>query len=300
MSSQPLIAPLDYWKEDATTKRFHPARSGGDEMTVTDISASSAGWRYSGLRVLRLTADTTHEFSTGNTEVAILPLSGSLTVEIESHSFHLEGRAGVFTAVTDFAYVPIDADIRITTKGPSEVALCTAEATRRIDPYRVDAQDVKVEVRGGGAGTRQINNFLSADAADADKLIAVEVLTPEGSWSSYPPHKHDETSETETELEEIYYFRIDGENGFGFFSCYTSDGEIDDTMKVSDGDVYLVPRGFHGPAAAAPGHHMYYLNVMAGPSPERIWRFCDDPRHAWVRDALERLPGDPRLPMTSA
>jgi len=269
-------------------------------VTAVDITASGAGWRYSGLRVLRLAAGVTHELITGSTEMAILPLSGSLTVEIESHSFHLEGRAGVFAAVTDFAYVPVDADIRITPQGPCEVALCTAVATRRIDPYRVAAQDVKVEVRGGGAGTRQINNFLSADSADADKLIAVEVLTPEGSWSSYPPHKHDETTEAEIELEEIYYFRVDGEDGFGFFSCYTSDGEIDDAMRVSDGDVYLVPRGFHGPVAAAPGHHMYYLNVMAGPSPERKWRFSDDPRHAWVRDALEQLPGDPRLPMTSA
>ena len=290
----------DYSKEHALNRRFYPAESSGSGMAVFDITADRAGWQYSGLRILTLMAGTTHEFATGTTEMAILPLHGGLTVEVEAHSFRLEGRDGVFNAVTDFAYVPIDVDIRITTQGPLQVALCTAEATRRIDPYRVAAGDVRVEVRGGGAGTRQINNFLSADVADADKLIAVEVLTPEGSWSSYPPHKHDETNETEIELEEIYYFRIDGEYGFGFFSCYTSDGEIDDTLTVRDGDVYLVPRGFHGPAAAAPQHHMYYLNVMAGPSPERVWRFCDDPVHAWVRTALEELPPDPRLPLTTA
>ncbi len=281
-------------------ERFYPAQSDGNGVAAVDITATRAGWRYSGLGVLRLGADSTHEFSTGTSEIAILPLSGGLTAEVESHSFRLDGRAGVFAAVTDWAYVPIDTSVRLTTQGPCEVAICRAEATRRIDPYRVAAQDVRVEVRGGGAGTRQINNFLSADSADADKLIAVEVLTPEGSWSSYPPHKHDETTEAEIELEEIYYFRIDGDDGFGFFNCYTTDGEIDDTLRVRDGDVYLVPRGFHGPAAAAPGHHMYYLNVMAGPSPERAWRFCDDPRHAWARDALEQLPTDPRLPMTSA
>jgi 5-deoxy-glucuronate isomerase len=263
-----------------------------------DITASRAGWQYSGLRVLDLAADAKLEFSTGTTEVAILPLSGGLTVEVESSSFRLEGRDGVFNAVTDFAYVPIDAGVRLVTDGPCEVALCTAEARRRIDPYRIPAQDVRIEVRGGGAGTRQINNFLSADVADADRLIAVEVLTPEGSWSSYPPHKHDETTEAEIELEEIYYFRIDGEDGFGFFKCFTSDGAIDDTLTIRDGDVYLVPRGYHGPAAAAPQHHMYYLNVMAGPSPKREWRFCDDPELAWIRDVLEDLPSDPRLPMT--
>lgn len=280
------------------SNRFHPAGSGDTGVDKVHITAGDAGWRYCGLSVLDLAADTTHEFATGSTEMAILPLSGSLTVEVEAHSFRLEGRESVFSAVTDFVYVPIDAGVRITTAGPLEVAFATAEATRRIDPYRIDAADVRVEVRGGGAGTRQINNFLSADVADADKLIAVEVLTPEGSWSSYPPHKHDQTTETEIELEEIYYFRIDGEGGFGFFRCYTDDREIDDTLTVHDGDVYLVPRGFHGPAAAAPQHHMYYLNVMAGPSPERAWRFCDDPVHAPVREILEGLPSDPRLPMT--
>jgi len=290
--------PEDHAKEHEVNRRFYPAASGRGGVAIVDITADRAGWRYSGLRILSLAAGTTQEFATGTTEMAILPLSGGLTVEVEAHSFRLEGRDGVFAAVTDFAYVPIDADIRIVTQGPMQVALCMAEATRRIEPYRVAAGDVRVEVRGGGAGTRQINNFLSADVADADKLIAVEVLTPEGSWSSYPPHKHDETTEAEIELEEIYYFRIDGEDGFGFFSCYTSDGEIDDTLTVRDGDVYLVPRGFHGPAAAAPQHHMYYLNVMAGPSLERAWRFRDDPRHAGVRDVLEGLPTDPRLPMT--
>ena len=148
--------------------------------------------------------------------------------------------------------------------------------------------------------TRQINNFLSADMFEADRLIAVEVITPEGSWSSYPPHKHDEVSDDEVELEEIYYFRIDGDAGIGLFSCYTNDGAIDDTVTVRDGDVYLVPRGYHGPAAATPGHHMYYLNVMAGPAEERVWKFCDDPDHAWARPVIDDQPPDPRLPLTTA
>jgi len=127
----------------------------------------------------------------------------------------------------------------------------------------------------------------------------VEVLTPGGGWSSYPPHKHDEFTDDEVALEEIYYFRIDGDDGFGFFSCYTLDGEVDDSLRVRDGDAYLVPFGYHGPAAATPGHDMYYLNVMAGPATERIWRFCDDPVHAWAREAFEQLPPDPRMPLAT-
>ncbi len=263
------------------------------------ITPESAGWRYSGLKVVDLDEGEARVLTSGGDEVAVLPLSTGARVEVGPQVFELVGRSGVFGAVTDWVYLPRDEEFRLTASGPGEFALCTARARRRIDPYYVAAADVKIEVRGGGVGTRQINNFLSADVCDADRMIAVEVITPAGNWSSYPPHKHDETSEDEVELEEIYYFRIDGDAGIGFFNMYTTDGEISLTEVVEDGDVVLVPRGFHGPAAAAPGHHMYYLNVMAGPEEERTWRFCDDPAHAWVRAALEALPKDPRLPLTT-
>jgi 5-deoxy-glucuronate isomerase len=279
---------------------FYPAGTGGTDQFSLDIDPARAGWTYSGLRILELGPQQAVELTTGNTEVAVLPLSGSCRVAVDNKAFAIAGRAGVFSGISGFAYVPVDSEMQISSHGGGQIALCTAVATRRIDPYEVPAAAVEIEVRGGGPGTRQINNFLSADVWDADKLIAVEVITPEGGWSSYPPHKHDEMTETEVALEEIYYFRIDGEHGTGFFSCYTSDGQINETVTVRDGDTFLVPRGYHGPAAATPGHHMYYLNVMAGPSPERVWRFCDDPVHAWARPALEELDPDPRLPLTRA
>ncbi len=277
---------------------FSPHGTAGDERHTLHVDPEHAGWTYSGLRVVELAPATPFDVVTGSDEMAVLPLSGGCTVEVDGKRFELAGRTGVFEGVTDFAYVPIDAEVRLVTDRPSQIALCTARATRRIDPYRVAAGDVGIEVRGGGFGTRQINNFLSADVHDADKLIAVEVLTPQGNWSSYPPHKHDEHSADEVVLEEIYYFRIDGPSGVGFFNLYTGDGEIQLTEIVRDGDLVLVPRGYHGPAAAAPEHHMYYLNVMAGPEEERVWRFCDDPAHGWLRSRLEEYPADPRLPMT--
>ena len=279
---------------------FHPAGSTADGGMLVDIDPGLAGWSYCGLSVLDLTAGASTTVATGSAEVAVLPLAGSCTVEVEDKRFDVDGRDNVFAGISGFAYVPIDTEMRITSTTGGEIALCRAEATRRIDPYVVPAKAVAVEVRGASTASRQINNFLNAASWEADKLIAVEVLTPEGGWSSYPAHKHDEMSDTEVELEEIYYFRIDGSNGSGFFTSYTMDGEIGETVTVRDGDTFLVPKGFHGPAAAFPGHHMYYLNVMAGPSPERKWSICNDPRQEPAMASLQALGPDPRLPLTSA
>jgi 5-deoxy-glucuronate isomerase len=282
------------------SERFSPAGTLRTDSYSVSIAPSHTMLTYPGLQILELAPGESHGYDTGSTEVAVLPLTGSCRVAVDDHRFDLAGRESVFEEVTDFVYVPVDSSVEVTSPAGGVFALCTAEATRRIDPYYVAAEDVPVEVRGGGSASRQINNFLSAEAHDADAMIAVEVLTPGGDWSSYPPHKHDEFSNDEVALEEIYYFRIDGDGGIGVFSCYSPDRTLDDTVTVRDGDVYLVPDGYHGPAAAAPGHDMYYLNVMAGPGAERVWRFCDDPVHAWTRNAFEQLPADPRLPMATA
>jgi 5-deoxy-glucuronate isomerase len=147
-----------------------------------------------------------------------------------------------------------------------------------------------------------VHNFGSAGFFEADSLIACEVITPGGNWSSYPAHKHDENTPTETELEEIYYFEIaggpDGSRGFGYHRVYgTPDRPIEVLEEVRTGDVVLVPHGFHGPSVAAPGYHMYYLNVMAGPGAERAWKIVDDPEHAWLRDTWQDQAVDPRLPL---
>ena len=281
-------------------KYLYPAGTAAGYGSSIAIDPAMAGWSYCGLEVLEMAPGATRVVATGTSEIAVLPLAGSCTVEVEGKTFEVDGRDGVFSGIAGFAYVPIDTELKVTSTSGGEIALCSAVATRRIDPYVVPAKAVSVEVRGASTASRQINNFLNAVSWEADKLIAVEVLTPEGGFSSYPAHKHDEMSEIEVELEEIYYFRIDGEHGSGFFTCYTMDGEIDETVTVHDGDAFLVPKGFHGPAAAFPGHHMYYLNVMAGPSPERKWSICNDPRQEPAMESLLPLGPDPRLPLTKA
>ena len=297
----------------------HPPDRGADRHpwhlgAVTTVTPEDAGWTYCGLRISVLEPGESVTCTTGGEELAVLPLSGgAVTVEVEGRRFELEGRASVFDRVTDWAYLPIDAEVRITADQGAEVALPSARATRRFDPVHVPAGDVAVEIRGAGQATRQVTNFMSPEAFDgADKLMCVELLTPDGNWSSYPPHRHDDSPECPVNNEEIYYFRIgrtgrDGyaAEGFAMHRTYAPDGPegsagFDANVAVHDGDVFVIPRGYHGPCVAAPGYPLYYLNVLAGPGGERSMAFCDDPTHHWVRDAWEGMPLDPRVPMTGA
>jgi 5-deoxy-glucuronate isomerase len=265
------------------------------------VTPESAGWTYSGLRVLELGPGGAHVFATGAEELLVLPLEGGCVVECESRRFELAGRAGVFSAVGDFAYAPRDAEVRVSSAGGGRFIVPSALAANRLDPAYGPAEAVPVELRGAGQASRQVNNVCTPASFPADKMIVVEVLTPGGNWSSYPPHKHDEQRTDEVELEEVYYFEIGGADGLGYQRVYSSgpDRQIDVCAEVRDGDVVLVPYGYHGPSMAAPGYDMWYLNVMAGPA-ERAWRFCDDPAHAWVRGTWDGQAIDPRLPMTSA
>ncbi len=278
---------------------FRPAGSLSEGSDPVVITPEIAGWGLAGLRVMTLEAGERRTLRLDGIEAALLPLAGSCRVEVGSRAFDLEGRQDVFHRVSDFVYLPSGSEVAITSERGGGFALPNAPASGRLDPAYVPASAVSVEVRGGGVATRQVNNFLAADAFEAETLIAVEVLTPGGNWSSFPPHKHDERTEREVPLEEIYYFRIDGAAGFGLHRTYTLDRSIDETVTVRDGDVFLIPRGYHGPCVAAPGHPMYYLNVMAGPA-ERAWRTCFDPAHEWYLGMMAELPPDPRCPMTTS
>ena len=266
-------------------------------MYDLEITPESAGWGFCGLRILPLAAGASHPFETGDDELIVLPLEGGCTVTVDGAAFALEGRTGVFDDRTDFAYAPRGAHVEVASEGGGRFALPSARAQHRLEPRRVDAADVAVELRGAGQMSRQIHNFCGPETDFADRLIAVEVITPGGNWSSYPPHKHDEEIPgQETALEEIYYFEV-ADGGVAYQRAYGPG--VDILEEVRGGDTVLLPSGYHGPSMAAPGYHLYYLNVMAGPS-GREWLFTDDPAHGWVRDVLDGQQMDPRLPMSSA
>jgi 5-deoxy-glucuronate isomerase len=282
-----------------------PAGSTADPPYALALTPEQAGWAYCGLRVLELAPGGSHRLHTGEDEVLVLPLSGSSTVDCAGQRFELAGRADVFSGVSDFAYLPPAAGATVASARGGRFALASARASgrasgqaqRRLPARYVPASDVAVELRGAGSCSREVHNFATPEVFDADRIIACEVLTPSGNWSSYPPHKHDEERPGETALEEIYYFEIapgpGGAAGVAYQRVY---GSADLLAEVRDGDVVLVPHGWHGPSMAVPGYDLYYLNVMAGPGPQRAWLISDDPAHAWVRGTWPDQPVDPRLP----
>ncbi|AEW97167.1 MULTISPECIES: 5-deoxy-glucuronate isomerase [Streptomycetaceae] len=283
-----------------------PAGSAAEGPYTVAVDPRRAGWDHCSLRVLTLPPGGGHTLETGDSEWIVLPLAGGCRVTTDDADLQLHGRTSVFSGVTDFAYLPRDSRARLTSPGGGRFALAGARCARRLPARYGPASGVPVELRGTGTCSRQVNNFAAAGVFEADRLIAVEVLTPGGNWSSYPPHKHDEERPgEESRLEEIYYYEIaaaHGTAGLGY-QRVTPSGHGHGTellAEVRHGDTVLIPDGWHGPSIAAPGHDMYYLNVMAGPGAEREWLIRDHPDHAWVRDDWAGRPVDPRLPLYPA
>ena len=289
---------------------FHRRGAIGRDGWESVIDDTTPGWAHTGIRIGELGAGESLALADTGVERIIVPLSGSFSVahteEGSTTETALAGRRSVFDGPSDVLYLSAAATAVITGSGRVAVA---SSPTSVVHPTRhILAAETPVELRGAGASSRQVHNFGTPEALDAERLIVCEVITPAENWSSYPPHKHDEhVPGRESRLEEIYYFeaaptRSSGDAAaadaaFGMFATYSSDaGEIDIAERVRTGDIALVPFGFHGPAVAAPGYDLYYLNVMAGPDRERAWLITDDPAHAWVRDSWSGQDIDPRLP----
>lgn len=267
----------------------------------TDVSAERAGWEWCSIRVLALPAGGEQQVSTDGTELLVLPLRGGCTVEVAGHTHRLQGRDEVWSAVTDHLYVGRNQSFTIRSEEGGRFALPAAKATRDLPVRYCPVTEVATTLRGAGNCSRQVNNYALGNTLETSHLLVCEVLTPGGNWSSYPPHKHDEHNEVERVLEEIYYYEVRGVNdtpGFALQRIYPSGHPIDVCAEVHSRDVVIMPHGYHGPSVAAPGHDLYYLNVMAGPAEDATWLMTDDPAHTWIRSTWENQQVDPRLPMT--
>lgn len=255
-------------------------RAPGPDGLVHEVTPASAGWGHVGFAVYRLEAGQRLEQPGSDDEVCLVLLGGKATVEAGPEIFRSIGaRDNPFAGKPTAVYVPWQTAWAVIAESPLELAVCSAPGggdhrTRLISP-----EDVANSTRGKDTNTRHVADILP-ETELAQSLLVVEVITPSGCWSSYPSHKHDtDNLPHESKLEETYYHRFDPPQGFGFQRVYTDDGSLDETMTIEDGDVVMVPRGYH-PCGTAHGYALYYLNVMAGP--KRVWKFNTEECHRWL------------------
>jgi 5-deoxy-glucuronate isomerase len=284
---------------------IHPG-SATDPDVVVEVTPGAAGWTYITFQVRRLAAGQTWDFQTGPHELGLVPLSGSVAVTSDRGTWaHVGGRANVFSGLPHAHYLPRQTTLQVTGETAAEFAVAWVPAEEDHPPRLVTPDDVAVEIRGGDHATRQINSLIPP-SFPCQRLVMVEVYTPGGNWSSYPPHKHDvhkaapDGGVQEADLEEIYYYKLDRPEGVAFQRIYTAPDSplqeagypIDVALLVRTNDAVLVPEGYH-PVASPPGYTTYYLNVLAGSA--QSLANSEDPQYAWVKETDQAR--DPREPI---
>ena len=263
------------------------------------VTPAEAGWTYISFAVQMVAAGESFTLPVDGQERALVPLSGTAEVTADDQSWKLGGRRTVFDGLGWCLYLPLDTEATVTAASDLEIAIAAAPATTKHEPVLVTPDDTDIELRGGGNASRQVN---SPDAArlPADRLHVIEVWTPGGNWSSYPPHKHEHDRDGESELEETYYYRLrDPENGWGVQRVYSPERDFDLVQTVRDGDLLLIPWGYHT-TVAAHGHDLYYLNVLAGPAPKRTLQAFQDPCLKPPRTPGRRSASTPACPSSPA
>ena len=269
-----------------------PADTSG---TLLEVTPATAGWEFISFAVKRLAAGERTQVLDASREVCVVLLSGHCRVRWGGAGWHELGpRRSVFESYPHALYVPAAVACDVEALAVSEIADARVPSSASLAPHVIRPEDCGYEIRGGGNATRQIVDILPPPFP-AERLLVCEVFTPGGNWSSYPPHKHDvDNPPVEVDLEETYYFRMRGQGGYAFQRLYTADERFDETFRVEDGDLLLIPEGYH-PFVTAFGYDAYYLNVLAGT--RRSMAASDDPRYAAMRHAWP--PPDPRLPLVT-
>jgi 5-deoxy-glucuronate isomerase len=252
-----------------------------DSQEIVSVNPQSAGWRYISFSAYQLTPGQALSFSDKSNELCLVVLSGFVSAQTEGFDWkEIGGRMSVFDDASPYAvYLPPGPKLVITAKTHAELALAGAPAKGELPPRLIEPAAIRRSARGKGSNTRYVCDILPQDEP-AESVLVVEVRTPSGNSSSYPPHKHDvDNVPIESQLEETYYHRINPPQGFVFQRVYSDSRDLDQSMAVEDRNVVLVPRGYH-PVVVPHGYESYYFNVMAGP--KRVWHFHNDPAHEWM------------------
>jgi 5-deoxy-glucuronate isomerase len=259
------------------------------------IEPADAGWTYISFEVQEMSAGEVYRLPATDHERALVPLAGRASAEAAGRVWEFGGRASVFDGLGWCLYLPRETQVAITAVGDLELAVAEAPATHSYEPTLVAPDDTAIELRGGGNASRQVGSLMPPDFP-ADRLLVVEVWTPGGNWSSYPPHKHEQDRDGEAALEETYYYRLrDPENGWALQRVYSPERGFELTEPVRDGDLLTIPWGYHT-TVAAHGHDLYYLNVLAGPAAKRTLQAFEDPCLTHLRDDWPAAGIDSRLP----
>jgi 5-deoxy-glucuronate isomerase len=266
-----------------------PPKQGGE---LLHLSRQQAGWEWMSLFVRRLQPGEIYRTHTESEEAAFVLLGGTGTADWGKGAQAIGNRKNVFDGFPYAVYLPARNEVTFQAGTACEIAECRVPSEARLEPRLITPRDVVSGLRGGGNASRQIVDVMMP-AFPADKLMVVEVYTPGGNWSSYPPHKHDvHNPPAEVDLDEIYYYRIRQPEGFAFQHLYSGENAGERTVKARDGDAVLVRNGFH-PVVAGPGYDVYYLNFLAGSS--RALAVTEDSQHVWIRSTWKDT--DPRLPL---
>jgi len=263
------------------------------------VTPASAGWEYLSFSACRLPGGGDWSFETGENELALVVLGGTGSVDSNRGRWEaVGGRASVFAGMPHTLYLPRQTRFTVRAENGSLDFACGWCPAGSDHPARlVRPEEVAVEIRGGDNVTRQINKMIPP-GFDCSRIVVVEVYTPSGNWSSFPPHKHDQHRVDadgrllEADLEEIYFYKIEHPDGFAYQRIYTGDRRLDELLLVRDNHLVLSPEGYH-PVVAGPGSHVYYLNMLAGSAQSLAAE--DDPAYAWIKDTWTGL--DPRLPL---
>jgi 5-deoxy-glucuronate isomerase len=280
--------------------------TGRDPDLIVEVTPARAGWKWIHFQARRLRAGHAWSFATGEHELALVVLGGTLAIDSNRGQWHQIGkRANVFNGQPYAVYLPRRTEFAVTAARDSEFAVAWVRTDQDHPPRMIAPADVRLEIRGGDNVTRQVNDVIPP-GFDCHHLVVVEVYTRSGNWGSYPPHKHDvrrmdaACNLIEADLDETYYHQFERPEGYAYQRVYTDETSplhqagfpIDALAVVRENEVVLVPEGYH-PVVSPPGYTTYYLNVLGGS--DQVLTATDDPRYAWVKQTY-RAP-DPRLPV---
>ena len=277
-----------------------------DPDLILSTTPEQAGWEYISFQARRLTANQSWSFETGENELVIVNLSGRYTVHSNRGLWSgIGARKNVFEGAAHALYLPRHSEFAIAAEESGEYAMAWVPTNQDNEPWLIKPENVAISVRGGDNVSRQINDLLPS-GSPVHRLVLVEVYTPSGNWSSYPPHKHDvhlkddQGNLLESDLEEVYFYKIDKPEGYAYQRVYTDETSslhkagypIDALVRAENNCAVLVPEGYH-PVVSAPGYTTYYLNVLAGSA--QTLANQDDPKYTWVKDTYKQK--DNRLPL---